>query len=1261
MGRLKIMQWNAAGLRGRWQEFKQVVAKGNFDVVCIQESKLTANLPYNLPGFVAYRYDRPRGDRTTHPGGGLITYVKNCLKSEALDRPQAIECQRTKVVTSTGHLTLSNVYLPPDVYDMSPDQARAFGELFGDGLNVVVGDLNARCTVWGSPASNAKGQTIRDIIEDRDHVVINNGEPTRLSPIDGTMSHIDVSIVSARLATGCKWAVSNNAMGSDHYPITIVLNESPQRDLERIPKWKLRAANWDVFAAQCENEVTVEKTYDPDIDTFNGRLTDAIRRAAEASVPQTGGHRPSRAKPLPYWTDEIRAALYERNRARNKWRRSKRLDDRVEYGRLKAVARRLVRDAARRCWQDYCGNLTAQTKLGSVWNMAKRMNGVQTNASSVTIRDGDRAADRDGDKAELLAEKFELVSSTGNYSDAFQVRKDDVEKNHTPSFANDAPDTPLSGQLNKHFNLQELSVALRGVKKNSSPGEDRIVYDFLRHLPSVSLYAVLRLYNAVWEAGALPNVWRHAIVIPILKAGKDPSVASSYRPISLTSVMCKLMERMAVNRLQWYLERHGLLSKVQSGFRRGRSTMDQVVRLQDAIVRHVGTHGSVLAVFLDMEKAFDMVWRTGLMIKFKRLGINGRMFEWLYSFLNDRTFQVRVGTALSRTHNLENGTAQGTILSPLAFIVMIDDLPDVMTDVEPSLFADDAMIYKCGRNVKLLTRKVQCALDEAQMWADEWGFKISAEKSVAVLFGRSTHDRSAETKLHIGGIQIKIENKAKFLGVIFDRGLTWQPHIDYVYDRCQKRLNVMRAVSTQRWGACKRTLMMIYRALIRSILDYGAIVYDGASVSQIHRIERIQYAAMRLACGTWKSAPVAALEVECGEMPLRLRRLAQQLRFAVKVKATKQHVASQVVAEHWTTVYGKFTAQRCPLANKVEAYFRRNDVQENVAAPEWAYMPPWTVKLPAVDTELTNEYSKHENSFALAAVAKAKIQSYGGRVHVYTDASKTTQGRVGIGCYIQSTTGGHVEISARVTDNVSVYAGELAAIQTALMAIKQLVKCSDNRGFAIFSDSLSAIAAFRSGKCPARPNLFDHALYAIGGAETDIVLVWVPSHIGIDGNEKADRLANEGTVRDSIDYPIGFELQDEYRNVDQFVSDEWQREWETGNTAQLLRRIEPNVRRAHTRRVDSRRLETFWIALRFERCPLNACLHKIGRHDTGLCDACRVPETVEHYLLECPAGPADAVREKCDSLGLAHDIEAILSSQLVVALVMSKAGKRLLL
>jgi len=240
------------------------------------------------------------------------------------------------------------------------------------------------------------------------------------------------------------------------------------------------------------------------------------------------------------------------------------------------------------------------------------------------------------------------------------------------------------------------------------------------------------------------------------------------------------MERMVANRLTWYIEKHGLMSSVQSGFRRHRSTIDQIARLHDTIVKRLNTKGHVLAVFLDMEKAFDMVWRKGLMIKLKRLDINGPMFQWMDAFLSDRTIQVRVGSTLSDTVVLENGTAQGAMISPRAFISMIDDLPENVKTADTSLFADDGMLFVEGKNVSSLgktARDMQTALNNVHLWCETWGFKLSSDKSVAVMFAQIAPPTPT---LLIDGRVVQFQKSARFLGLTFDHQLKWRPHIELV-------------------------------------------------------------------------------------------------------------------------------------------------------------------------------------------------------------------------------------------------------------------------------------------------------------------------------------------------------------------------------------------------------------------------------------------------------------------------------------------------
>ena len=359
---VRLLQWNAGGLKTKYRELKQLVWTQNYDVICVQETFLKTSdvAKWDIHGYTAVRRDRP----SPALGGGLVTYVRNCLTYLAIDGPKDIECQGVSISTMTGQMTVYNVYLPPGG-ELAQGELSAFDHLLDGDKVIVVGDLNAKSTLWRSPVNDARGRQLEKVISDRDFVALNAGTPTRLHRT-GSVSHIDVSLASSSLALKCRWSVVNSSMGSDHNPILILVNERPTRDFAVVPRWKVKAANWKAFANECSVRVQIETVFDDDVDRFNENVTEAIVGAALASVPQTGDRRGKRIKPLPFWNDEIRAAVYARNRARNKMSRSQDIDDCIEYRRLRSVAQRVIRDSAIRHWREYCSTLNSNSRLSTV-------------------------------------------------------------------------------------------------------------------------------------------------------------------------------------------------------------------------------------------------------------------------------------------------------------------------------------------------------------------------------------------------------------------------------------------------------------------------------------------------------------------------------------------------------------------------------------------------------------------------------------------------------------------------------------------------------------------------------------------------------------------------------------------------------------------------------------------------------------------------------------------------------------------------------
>ena len=195
-------------------------------------------------------------------------------------------------------------------------------------------------------------------------------------------------------------------------------------------------------------------------------------------------------------------------------------------------------------------------------------------------------------------------------------------------------------EYNNPFNLDELKDAINK-SHDTATGPDEIHYQMLKHLPPKSLKTLLAIFNDIWETGKFPESWELATIIPIPKPGKDHAEPTNYRPIALTSCICKTLERMINTRLVWYLESNNFISPVQSGFHSETFIRDGFVKKEH-----------VVAVFFDLEKAYDTTWKYGILRDLHEVGDKGRLANFVESFLANRSIQVRVGSTLSDTFGL---------------------------------------------------------------------------------------------------------------------------------------------------------------------------------------------------------------------------------------------------------------------------------------------------------------------------------------------------------------------------------------------------------------------------------------------------------------------------------------------------------------------------------------------------------------------------------------------------------------------------------
>ena len=330
--------------------------------------------------------------------------------------------------------------------------------------------------------------------------------------------------------------------------------------------------------------------------------------------------------------------------------------------------------------------------------------------------------------ANTLGAAIEKSSSSKNYSKEFQSIKAQKEKQNINFKTN------KNLRYNKKFTMRDLKRSLKK-SNNSSPGPDQIHYEILRHLPIETLHILLDIINETWKSDTFPESWREALIISIPKPGKGHFNPMNYRPIALTSCICKTVERMVNERLVWYLEKNGLLAKQQCGYRANRSTVDHLIRLETFIRDAFIQNQHLVAVFFDLQKAHDTTWKHGIQQDLHDMSLWGNLSIFIGNFLTDRTFQIHLGTILSDVFHQEEGVPQGAILSTTLFNVKINDIvKQVDPDVECSLYVDDFIIMYKSPTIDAIQRKLQNTINRLEKWTLKNGFTISKNKTVAMHF-----------------------------------------------------------------------------------------------------------------------------------------------------------------------------------------------------------------------------------------------------------------------------------------------------------------------------------------------------------------------------------------------------------------------------------------------------------------------------------------------------------------------------------------------
>ena len=1198
---MSIVQWNCRGILANNEQLKTLFRDSGAKIICLQETKL-GDRTYN-PGLDYSFYSSPplQGERAQ---GGTGFIIHKSIKHNSIPINTALQACAVQIYNEKK-ITLCSLYLEPRLENHLLDMNGNTRQLSLDDLQnlinqlptpfLLMGDFNAKHTIWGSSECSRWGNLVEQLVDTNDIILMNDKSPTRYDVHHNTSSAIDLSICSSSIALDYNWSVDKNLYGSDHWPIHIKCvhnNPSPCH-----PKWKIEEADWSSF----EKSSLIENNYDDfplPLDAYE-HLSNKLKTSANDNIPKTTGL--PRRPVVPWWNKKCAVARKITRTCFRRYLRSPCEVNKIAYARASAKLKRTIKKAKRLSWMRYISEISAKTPTNQIWKKIKKLQGKFVPNPLPVLKIADKYVSNHKEVAELLGKHFAGVSSASRYSPEFQQIRNSVVV--------DAPNLNNNEVYNAPFTMEEMMNALND-SKLTSPGEDGIRYEMIKHLPEATKLFLLKTYNGLWESHTSPHSWKVSEIIPGLKPGKNPELAQSYRPIALTSCVCKLFERMVNNRLVWFLESKNLLSNRQFGFRKNKSTLDPLQMLSREIQNAFAIQNEVVGVFFDLEKAYDTTWRGGILSQLSSWGIGGNMFLFIKEFLTDRYIKVRVGSEHSSLYLQEEGVPQGSVLSVTLFAVAINSLMEnIPAGIQGTLFVDDFAIYCTASSAVEGCRKIQVAINEASKWAEGRGFRFSPQKTKAIRFTRKRRAEVVPT-LFLNDNILPYEEEVKFLGVIFDKSLTFASHINDLKNRVKQSLNILKVVSHFEWGADRKTLLRLYTTLCLSKLDYACQVYGSASKTNLAKLDTVHNLGLRICTGAYRTSPVASLHVDAGLPPLSLRREELSLRYISKSLTSKSNPNYKYIRAPLDRAPNKPKLPK-PLEVRLKEDIRNVGILSTPIAPfSFPKVPPWC-KSPS-EICLKSGGKKNSSNEEIKTKFLEHANKHNG-YSLYTDGAKTSEG---VGCAVVAES---LIIKKKLPPLCSIFTAEMFAVLQAVKHVFNVGKFDES--FIIFCDSTSVLLSMKQFM-PLHPIVQEVQEWLVllhSRKRIKLSFCWVPAHVGVRGNELADKAAKEAIHLQScslLDIPYG----DLKVDISRYMRNKWQTMWDGLTDNLKLKAIRPLVKKWQSSNHPDRRSSIILSRLRIGHTHLthNFLLKSGEDRQVPLCNVCRVNLSVKHILIECP-------------------------------------------
>ena len=512
-------------------------------------------------------------------------------------------------------------------------------------------------------------------------------------------------------------------------------------------------------------------------------------------------------------------------------------DIRDQYKNYRNIFSKLKRFAKINYYNSKCEEYRNNTS--KLWKVINNITGKISNKSDII--DHIKIKNVRCYSSQLIANEFgEFFSSIGR-TYAQKIPKAQFPINHYVDKIKMQPKSIFLTPTNR----TELENLISKLPNKSSCGHDNINNILLKKLGSEILTPLTIICNTSLSTGVFPRKMKTAIVIPLYKS-KERELVNNYRPISLLMTISKILEKVVYKRVYNFMQDTQQIYTSQYGFRAGHSCESAISEVLGEIAKSLQNGKTTICILLDLSKAFDSLEHNVIFDKMEKYGLRGTCLDWFKSYLTDRDMRVKCRTRhgtdiLSDTYKIDYGTAQGSCLGPLIFMIFCNDLRLNLEYLKSIQFADDSTLMKSHKNLRYLTFCIENDLNLIQDWFNTNKLTLNVDKTVCMVFSPRPIEKPV---INLSGITLPVVPCSKFLGLWIDSKLSWGEHIRKLITRLHSRLGLLKRSKRLLSVHARRCL---YYAQIHSILTYGILLWGNMiSLTQINKLQKLQNVGVQL-------------------------------------------------------------------------------------------------------------------------------------------------------------------------------------------------------------------------------------------------------------------------------------------------------------------------------------------------------------------------------------------------------------------------------